>query len=114
MKLRLETKNQVDEVGQSLQGSGIMLTPAINEAYWQFRVKLSETQAIVAFPKFNTFGIGFQNEEDWNTNLPYTVNTYEIYDHIRHNKQDESIKTNDCIAAIQIVQNAVKALKAAL
>lgn len=86
----------------------VMITPAIDEDYWTYRVRLSDRQAIVGFPKFGTIGIGFAQEEDWNTNLPYTCDTEEIYDHIAHNKGDDAISRNDCLAAIRLIQAAIE------
>lgn len=55
-------------------GAGlVMFTPPLDDEYWLFRVKLTDKQAIVGFPKFGTIGIGFQVEDyDWNTNLPFS------------------------------------------
>jgi hypothetical protein len=105
-RLVLETKAQANETPEI---GPVMITPPIDEDYWSYRVKLSESQAIVGFPKFSTIGIGFAQEEDWNTNLPYTCGTEEIYDHIAHNKGDESITREDCITAIRMVQDAARA-----
>lgn len=104
--LVLETKDQRNETPEI---GPVMLTPPIDEDYWAYRVRLSDEQAIVGFPKFFTVGIGFAKEEDWNTNLPYTCDAVEIYDHIEHNKGDESISREDCITAIQMIQDAVRA-----
>ena len=82
------------------------MTPPIDEDYWAYRVKLSETQAIVGFPKFGTIGIGFAVEEDWNTNLPYQSETDAIFNHIAHNKGDDSISDDDVREAIRLVQEA--------
>ena len=101
--LTLETRDQRNE---NVRAGGLILTPIVNEDYWAYRVKLSDTQAIVGFPKFRTIGIGFAQEEDWNTNLPYTCGAEEIYDHIAHNKGDDAISREDCIAAIGMVQQA--------
>ena len=109
MELKLETKGQTNETPQV---GGLLITPPISEDYWAYRVKVSETQAIVGFPKFMTIGIGFAVEEDWNTNLPYTCDAEEIYDHIAHNKGDDAITSEDCIAAIRMIQDAVKAERA--
>lgn len=57
----------------------LLITPPIDGDYWQFRVKLSDTQSIVGFPKFGTIGIGFAQEADWNTNLPYTCTAAQIF-----------------------------------
>lgn len=104
--VNLEIRNQQDA---TFRLPGVMLTPAIDEDYWSYRVKLTDTQAIVGFPKFNTIGIGFAKEEDWNTNLPYTCGTEEIYEHIAHNKGDDSIPRERCIAAIKAIQEAAAA-----
>jgi hypothetical protein len=103
--LVLETKGQPNETARI---GPLMLTPPIDEDYWSFRVKLSDAQAIVGFPKFGTIGVGFAQEEDWNTNFPYTCTAEEIYGHIEHNKADDSISREDCIAAIRIVQEAAR------
>lgn len=86
-----------------------MMTPMVNEDYWAYRVRLTDTQAIVGFPKFATVGIGFAIEEDWNTNLPYTCTAEEIYDHIEHNKGDEEISREDCLTAIRMIQTMATA-----
>lgn len=91
-------------------GGLIMITPPIGEGYWLLRARLTDTQAVVGFPKFGTIGIGFQHEEDWNTNLPYTCDAAEIFAHIAHNKGDELITDDACIEAIRSVQQAARAL----
>lgn len=83
-----------------------MKTPNIDEGYWLFRVAVSDEQAIVAFPKFMTFGIGFQKEKDWNTNAPYTRDAEIIYNHIKHNKCNKNIRKEKCIKAINMIQKA--------
>lgn len=107
MKLTLERRSTVDQTGVVTSGGGtVLFTPPIDEDYWKYRVKLSETQAIVGFPKFGTVGIGFAVEEDWNTNLPYTCSTDDILSHILHNKGDDAITVTDCLEAIKMVQHA--------
>jgi hypothetical protein len=106
MDLKLEIKGQEDKTPVI---GPLVMTPPIDEGYWKYRVKVSETQAIVGFPKFFMIGIGFAVEEDWNTNLPSTCDAEEIYDHIAHNKGDDAISREDCIAAIRMIQDAVKA-----
>ncbi|MET0416657.1 MAG: hypothetical protein ABW022_11620 [Actinoplanes sp.] len=106
MTLTLENRNQPD--GTAHIGP-IALTPMVGENYWTYRVQLTEQQAILGFPKFNTIGIGFAVEEDWNTNLPYTVNAEEIYEHIEHNRGDSRIGREDCIEAIRLIQQAATA-----
>jgi hypothetical protein len=82
------------------------ITPAIDEDYWSYRVRLSDTQAIVGFPKFNTIGVGFAVEEDWNTNLPCRLSAETIFEHIQHNKGDDAIRDEDVLAAIELVRQA--------
>lgn len=105
-ELKLEIRDQEDRtphVGPA------MLTPPISEDYWSYRVRVADGQAIVAFPKFGTIGVGFAVEEDWNTNLPYDSSAETIYDHIEHNRGDESITRETCIAAIRMIQDAITA-----
>lgn len=84
-----------------------IVTPDVGEDdYWIFRVKLSEKQSIIGFPKFATIGIGFKEEEDWNRNLPFRKTTKEIFDWIKKNKGDDSISDKDCILAIKMIQDA--------
>jgi hypothetical protein len=104
--LRLERK---DEQDSGIINAHISMTPAIGEDYWAYRVIVGEHQAILGFPKFSTIGIGFAVEEDWNTNLPYTCTTDEIWEHIRHNKGDERIPDEWCLTAIRMVQEAATA-----
>jgi len=86
----------------------ILETPPLDEDFWLLRVKLSEKQAIVAFPKFGMFGIGFQIEaEDWNTNLPWVRPAKAILDHIAENNGDSKIPDETCIAAIQLLQQFI-------
>lgn len=105
-ELVLETKAQRDETANI---GLVSITPPIDEDYWLFRVALTEKQAVVGFPKFGTIGIGFAQEEDWNTNLPYTCDAGQIFEHIKHNKGDESIPDEDCLTAIRMIQDAVNA-----
>lgn len=105
-ELTLERKTQADE---SAVNDTVSVTPPIDESYWAYRVRLSDTQAIVGFPKFLTIGIGFAQEQNWNTNLPYTSPADRIFNHIRQNKGDDSISDEDVLAAIVMVQDAVRA-----
>lgn len=109
MTLTLERRDQKDETPMydTPDGTGrLLLTPPIDEDYWTYRVRLSETQAIVGFPKFHQIGIGFAVEEDWNTNLPSQSETEAIFQHIKRNKGDESIADEDVREAIRLVQAA--------
>ena len=85
-----------------------MVTPPINEDFWQFRVKVDKDQSIVGFPKFSTIGIGFAKEDNWNTNLPYDTSTNHLWEHIKENKYFASIPDERCIQAIKMVQKAAK------
>jgi hypothetical protein len=92
-------------------GKGVvMVTPLLDDDYWIMRVKVSDDQAIVAFPKFGVIGIGFQHEDDWNTNLPSSCDAEKIYNHIKHNKGNKNIRKETCIHAIQALQNAIRSL----
>lgn len=87
-------------------GASLMITPPLDEDYWLLRVKLHEDQAILGFPKFGTIGIGFAQEEDWNTNLPYTQDAEHIYNHIKHNKKYDEITDEQCLEAIKMIRTA--------
>jgi len=98
----------------SPEGATLLITPPVGEGYWTFRVAVAEddSQAIIALPKFLTIGVGFEQEEDWNTNLPYSSGPDEIWNHIKHNKGDESIPDERCIEAIRMVVKAASELDA--
>ena len=103
-ELVLERRNQED---RTVDVGPAVITPPIDEDYWAYRVRLSDKQAIVGFPKFFTIGVGFAVEDDdWNTNLPYTCAPDEIFRHIRRNKGDDSISDDDVFEAIRLVQEA--------
>lgn len=108
--LVLEVKDQNNKT--VVLGDVGLMTPFVHEGYWKYRVRVSEKQAVVGFPKFSTIGIGFAVEEDWNTNFPYTVDAAAIYDHIEHNKGDDSISRERVIRAIEMIQDAVRADRA--
>jgi hypothetical protein len=97
----------------NIPGGTVMITPPLNEGYWMARVKVSEEQAVVCFPKFGTIGIGFQHEEDWNTNLPYGCDAEKIFDHIAHNKGDDNISDELCIQAIETLRAFAREYKQA-
>ena len=103
-ELVVERRDQQDK---TVRVGGAMLTPPISDEYWAYRVCVADGQAIVAFPKFMTVGIGFAAEEDWNTNLPWTCSAEEIFRHIAHNKGNDSIADDDCIEAIKLIQAAI-------
>ena len=106
MKLQLEVNSNCVKDDGIIGNGAIMVTPSIGEDYWSYRVKLYKDQAILGFPKFTVIGIGFAQEEDWNTNLPSSCVTNEIFNHIKHNKLYEEISDEDCIKAIKMIQDA--------
>lgn len=110
--LVLERKAQADETQKYVDADGVVLglvTPTLNEEYWAYRVRLTERQAVIGFPKFTTIGIGFAVEdEDWNTNLPWTVEATTIAGHIEKNKGDDAITRWDIVAAVTLIQDAVR------
>lgn len=110
MKLVLEQNEKFPwpEYEGSKIRPGIIITPPLSDEYWLFRVKVSKKQAVIGFPKFFVIGIGFQQEQNWNTNLPSSCGTETIYNHIRKNK-GSTPKKSDCLEAIRMIQVAAKA-----
>lgn len=106
MDLTLEIREQANET--TVVGP-MMLTPLVHDDYWSYRVKLSESQSVIGFPKFTTFGIGFAAEEDWNSNLNFVRPAEQIWQHIRHNKGDDAIADDDCREAIRMIQQQIHA-----
>lgn len=111
MNIEVNASAVKDSPALNIGGGIVMITPAIDESYWLMRVPVSDEQAIVCFPKFGVIGIGFQHEEDWNTNLPSGCETKEIFNHISHNKGDDSISDEDCIKAIELLQAKIEELR---
>lgn len=105
--LTLERRAQEDQTAV-LAGGVVMLAPVVDEDYWEYRVQLTKTQAVVGFPKFMTVGIGFAvEEEDWNTNLPYLHCTAEkIAEHIWRNRGSRRITKTMVIDAVQMIREA--------
>ena len=97
-----------DSDTESLAKKGVLITPPLNKDYWLFRVKLDNDQAVLGFPKFTTIGIGFAKEEDWNTNLPFSVETDTIYNHIKHNKKPSKASKKEVMTAIEMIQEQAK------
>ncbi|MFE9844730.1 hypothetical protein [Streptomyces goshikiensis] len=110
MPLILERRDQPDRTAAI---GPLLITPPIGADYWLYRVRVADGQAVIGFPKFGTVGIGFAVEDDWNTNLPYTSSAEEIYEHIEHNRGDCAVSREDCITAIQLIQDAATADRAA-
>lgn len=106
--LVLETKGQPNHTTVlGAAGGSIMINPAVDEDYWLLRVRVSEEQAVVGFPKFITIGIGFAVEKvTYDCNFPHTCTTEEIYAHIRRNQGDDAIPAERVLAAIRLVQEA--------
>lgn len=106
MKLEINAKVISPHTFRGPDNCGILVTPPINENYWTYRVPLTDSQAVVAFPKFCTMGIGFQKETDWNTNLPFTASAESICNHIKHNKGSDDITDEMIVEAIKLLQDA--------
>jgi len=102
----LEIKAQQDKTPtfSTDKGSTLLMTPPIDENYWTYRVHLAKNQYIVGFPKFSTIGIGFSQEEDWNTNLPLTCDAKTICEHIWHNHEYKEITKEQVIEAINLIR----------
>ena len=89
------------------------MTPPLDENFWLLRIRLSPKQAVVAFSKFGTFGIGFQHEvKEWNCNCVFSLPAERIYDGIKCNKGDRRIPDAVCIRAIKKLQSALKRVEA--
>lgn len=106
MTLILETKDQPDE---TVEIGNAVIAPLVDPDYWTFRVVVSQDpfQAVVGFPKFSTIGIGFAVEDDdWNTNFPYTVETDKIVDHIWRNRLPLDLARDTVHEAVLLIQTA--------
>jgi hypothetical protein len=110
MDLVLQVKDQANKTPTSENGDSVlMITPAIGEGYWRFRVQVSPNQAIVGFPKFFSLAIGFEVEDDWNTNLPSSGKAEGILNHIWVNRgegNDGDEFRQRCLEAIKMIQEA--------
>ena len=107
MKLQVQLNSRAVKDATATSHPGIMIMSADVQANWIARVPLANGQALLAFPKFGTVGIGFEKEEDWNTNLPCQCSTNEIYNHIAHNKGDKGgtrITKTKCLEAIEALR----------
>ena len=106
-QLKIQKRTQKGPKTTSLTKDGMtyILPNPDQEKNWVYRVELSQKQAIISFYKYGMLGIGFESEEDWNTNLPATVNTDVLFKHISHNKGDDSIPDELCIQAIRLIQD---------
>ncbi|MHA1169842.1 MAG: hypothetical protein ACTSRU_18595 [Candidatus Hodarchaeales archaeon] len=107
-KLELEFRNEFKKKQDTFQvgNTTIMMTPPLDEDYWVFRIVLHKEQALVAFPKFGTLGIGFAEEEDWNTNFPYTSDAKDTAKHIWKNRKYPEITKKILIEAIEVLRKA--------
>lgn len=117
MKLKLEVNQDFDDnvYRKSLLNFDkglIMITPCLGNEYWIYKVQLSNSQAVIGFPKFGVIGIGVIKEtKGWNTNLPSDTNTAEIYEHIKINKCDKKITKKKCIKAINMIKDYITFMK---
>ena len=108
MELILERKNQPNQTGVVPLGekSAALITPPIDEDYWEYRVQVTPEQAVVGFPKYVTIGIGFAVEEgSWNTNLPYNYDAERIAKHIDINRP-KGLRRATVVKAIRLIQAA--------
>lgn len=109
--LVLERREQSDKTLSASAGDAtVLITPPITDDYWKYRVRVADGQAVVGFPKFGTIGVGFAEEEDWNTNLPYTSDAESTRKHIWHNRAplDDSTESAALVVrAIEMIQEAV-------
>jgi hypothetical protein len=97
---------------ETAKNAKILLGGVPSNDKFLFVVKLFKDQAIVAFPKYSScIAIGFYQEDDgYDTNLPYQCKAEEIYEHIKCNKKYKEIKKKDCIKAIEKIQTACRVL----
>ncbi|MBX2986709.1 MAG: hypothetical protein KF802_02330 [Bdellovibrionaceae bacterium] len=105
--LKLEVNESVKDVVKNNDDSGglqVLFTPFLKSEDALFRVKVSKNNAVLGFSKFDTIGIGFEKEKDWNTNLPFHCWTDQIYNHIKHNGR--GIPKAKVISAIALIQAA--------
>ena len=110
-ELVLERKDGDETAGVTNYGNAVlMVTPPLNEDFWMYRVRVSNEQAVVGFPKFFTTGIGFAVEdEEWNTNLPYVAEPDDIASHIWVNHGPSLTEADRplVIHAIKMIQEGV-------
>jgi hypothetical protein len=113
-KLTVEYKKGFEPSNDTIRTNEglIMFTPDISEDYWLMRVKLYKDQSLIAFPKYGSIGIGFAQESDWNTNLPYQVEAERLYKHIRRNKKYRAITKQTCLEGLKLLQEACKQYEA--
>lgn len=108
-ELQLEVSELYYQPDKSHVGNtNIMITPPLGGENWVYRVRLDGKQSMLGFKKFMTIGIGFDEEDDWNTNLPWSHEAMNIWNHIKHNKGSDDISDENCIEAIKMIQVAVE------
>lgn len=110
MELQLERRDQADLTGVVVgEGATILFTPPVGEDYWEYRVRVSDGQAVIGFGKFGTIGIGFAVEDgSWNTNLPYQCTAERIAKHIDINRP-KGLRRAKVVEAIRLIQAAAHA-----
>jgi hypothetical protein len=105
-ELCLEQRLQANRSGQI---GGVMLPPPPDADYWVYRVRVSDEQAVLGFPKYSrSLAVGFAHEEDWNTNLPHWMDAHDILEHIGDNRGSASISDATILAAIRLIQDAAR------
>jgi hypothetical protein len=111
MELRLETRPSATDAATTMRTPGgptLLLGGAPKAGEWLYRVEVGGGQAVIGFPKFDVIvGVGFEREEDWNTNLPSSVPARDIFEHIRHNRGPATATDEEIVEAIEMVRRAV-------
>lgn len=111
MELELERRDQANKTGVVgiSETASAMISPMVDEDYWEYRVRVSDEQAVVGFPKYTTIGVGFAVEDgSWNTNLPYTLDAEYIANHIDVNRP-KGLRRATVVEAIKLIQAAAHA-----
>lgn len=110
IELKVERSAEQPSAEEAGELGQVLMTPALSPDYWQYRVMLTETQAVLGFWKFGMIGVGFAVENgSWNTNLPHCEDADRLFSHIEINKGEDQIPDEDVIEAIRLIDQAVRA-----
>ena len=104
--LKVELNKRIVKDATAIMPGMMVMTTEVTDN-WIARVSLgSKGQALLAFLKFGTVGIGFEQEVDWNTNLPCQCPAEQIYEHIKHNKGKSCrhVTKAKCLEAIEALR----------
>lgn len=73
---------------------------------WLFRVKVSDGQAVIGYPRLSTIGVGFavESDDDFGVDAPYDLGVEEIWAAIRVNAG--GVPEGLAVQAIRIVADA--------